>query len=259
AGRRAQTRHQHGRSLQGDVARGQIDRLFARLQRHKYRRGDRATRPHRSVEEQDDFHHRRSRHRLSGARRLRDRHSADQHHGRRAWNGLCRTIAGFSEQAVHIECWSIDEVEGGGGRPRDDPFYDFPGGRAAAPRLNLSTHEIGVWSIDSKKISRRSIVAGIAALCVHGFARTAHAAETRTLAERLATYAAALRYEDLDAATVERVKSHVIDTLGCGIAAFDERPVRVCREIAQSVQGAATIIGTARKTSPDLAAFANGA
>ena len=125
--------------------------------------------------------------------------------------------------------------------------------------LNLSTLETGVWSIDSKKISRRSIVAGIAALSVHRFACTVHAAETRPLAERLATYAAALRYEDLDAATVERVKSHVIDTLGCGIAAFDERPVRVCREIAQSVQGAASIIGTARKTSPDLAAFANGA
>src|SRR5438034_10343835 len=114
-------------------------------------------------------------------------------------------------------------------------------------------------AIGSKKISRRSIVAGIAALSVHGFAHKVRAAETRPLAERLATYAAALRYEDLDAATVERLKSHVIDTLGCGIAAFDERPVRVCREIAQSVQGAATIIGTTRKTSPDLAAFANGA
>ena len=113
-------------------------------------------------------------------------------------------------------------------------------------------------AIDRKKISRRSIFAGIAALGVHGLARNGRAAETRPLAERLAAYAAALRYEDLDAATIERVKSHVIDTFGCGIAAFDERPVRVCREIAQSVQGPATIIGTARKTSPDLAAFANG-
>src|SRR5436309_12036345 len=114
-------------------------------------------------------------------------------------------------------------------------------------------------TIDARKISRRSIVAGIAALGVHSFARKLRAAENRPLAERLAAYAAALRDEDLDSATVERVKSHVIDTLGCGIAAFDERPVRVCREIAQSVQGAATIIGTTRKTSPDLAAFANGA
>jgi 2-methylcitrate dehydratase len=79
------------------------------------------------------------------------------------------------------------------------------------------------------------------------------------LAARLAEYVLALRYEDLDAATIERVKSHVIDTLGCGIAAFDERPVRVCREIAHGAQGDATIIGTTRKTTADLAAFANGA
>ena len=114
-------------------------------------------------------------------------------------------------------------------------------------------------AIDSQKISRRGIVAGIAALGLHSFARTACAAEARPLAERLAAYAASLRYEDLDAATIDRAKSHVVDVLGCGIAAFDERPVRVCREIALNVQGAATIIGTARKTSPDLAAFANGA
>jgi len=113
--------------------------------------------------------------------------------------------------------------------------------------------------IDSRKISRRGLVAGMAALGWHAFARTARGAEAWPLAERLAAYAASLRYEDLDAATIERVKSHVIDVLGCGIAAFDERPVRVCREIALNVQGAATIIGTARKTSPDLAAFANGA
>src|SRR5437763_9293043 len=85
------------------------------------------------------------------------------------------------------------------------------------------------------------------------------AQSTRPLAERLAAYADALRYDDLDAATIERVKAHFIDTLGCGIAAFDEKPVRICRDIAQSVQGGATIIGTTRKTSPDLAAFVNGA
>src|SRR5258708_39728139 len=111
----------------------------------------------------------------------------------------------------------------------------------------------------NSKISRRGVVAGLAALGIHGFTRNARAAETRPLAERLAAYAAALRYEDLDAATIELVKPHVIDTLGCGIAPFDERPVRVRRDIAPSVQGAATIIGTTRNTSPDHAAFANGA
>src|SRR4051794_804319 len=80
----------------------------------------------------------------------------------------------------------------------------------------------------------------------------------RPLAERLAAYAHDLRYEDLDAATIERVKTLVIDTIGCGMGAWDERPVRACREIALSVSGPATIIGTTRRTTADLAAFANG-
>lgn len=81
----------------------------------------------------------------------------------------------------------------------------------------------------------------------------------RPLADRLAAYTHGLRYEDLDAATIERVKTHVIDTIGCAIGAFDARPVRICREIALSVPGPATILGTDQRTTPDLAAFANSA
>jgi 2-methylcitrate dehydratase len=81
----------------------------------------------------------------------------------------------------------------------------------------------------------------------------------RPLAERLAAYADGLRYDDIDAATIERVKTHVIDTIGCGIGAFDERPVGICRDVALAVDGSATIIGTNRRTTPDLASFANGA
>ena len=81
----------------------------------------------------------------------------------------------------------------------------------------------------------------------------------RSLAERLAAYALSLRYEDFDAATIERVKTLVIDTIGCGMGAWDDRPVRICREVALSVDGPATIIGTRRKTTPEMAAFANGA
>jgi 2-methylcitrate dehydratase len=79
----------------------------------------------------------------------------------------------------------------------------------------------------------------------------------RPLAERLAAYAHDLRYDDLDVATVERVKSHLVDTIGCGIGAFEERPVRICRDVALAVAGHATIIGTNRRTTPDLASFAN--
>ncbi|MEJ0075308.1 MAG: MmgE/PrpD family protein [Alphaproteobacteria bacterium] len=105
--------------------------------------------------------------------------------------------------------------------------------------------------------------AGAAALPI---ARRAAAAEKppqlgpgKSLAERLAAYASALRYEDLDAATLERVKTLVIDTIGCGMGAWDEGPVRACREITLPVSGPATIIGTARRSTTDLAAFANGA
>src|SRR5580692_10904055 len=81
----------------------------------------------------------------------------------------------------------------------------------------------------------------------------------RPLAERLAAYADRLRYEDIDAATIERVKTHLIDTIGCGIGAFDEGPVGICRNVALAVSGNATIIGTNRRTTPELASFANGA
>jgi 2-methylcitrate dehydratase len=84
-------------------------------------------------------------------------------------------------------------------------------------------------------------------------------AAIRPLAERLAAYVDGLRYEDIDSATVERVKTHVIDVIGCGIGAFDERPVGICREVALAVGGKATIIGTDRRTTPELASFANGA
>ena len=37
------------------------------------------------------------------------------------------------------------------------------------------------------------------------------------LAQRLAAYAHALTYDDLDDSTIERVKTLLIDTIGCGI------------------------------------------
>ncbi len=81
-----------------------------------------------------------------------------------------------------------------------------------------------------------------------------------SLAARLAAYADGLRYDDLDDATVESVKVHIIDALGCGLAAFDEKPVRICRSVALAHGGGgATVIGTTRRAAPDLAAFANGA
>src|SRR6202140_369834 len=103
------------------------------------------------------------------------------------------------------------------------------------------------------------VASGIAGAQDHPARPAAAEQAVRPLAERLAAYADGLSYGDLDAATVERVKTHVIDTIGCGIGAFDEKPVGICRVAALAVGGNATIIGTDRRTTPDLAAFANGA
>src|SRR5260221_3695702 len=115
-------------------------------------------------------------------------------------------------------------------------------------------------------IPRRRVIGGMAGFGLWGLAPRILATESAapkslgTLAGRLAAYADGLRYDDLDAATIERVKSHFIDTIGCGSAAFDERQVRICREVALAAgAGAAAVIGTNRRTTPDLATFANGA
>jgi len=119
---------------------------------------------------------------------------------------------------------------------------------------------------NTPRLSRRRAIAGTAMLCLLGLlprrvvaAVEASDAPAHPLAERLAAYAAELRFDDLDPATIERVKTHVIDTIGCGIGAFDEKPVRICRDVALAVPGSATVIGTNRKTTADLASFANGA
>ena len=109
--------------------------------------------------------------------------------------------------------------------------------------------------------SRRSFLHLAASATAAPFAwPLAARAEDATLAEKLAAYADRLRYEDLDAATIERVKVLLVDTIGCGLLAFDDEAVRICREVALAPGGGpSTVIGTERRTTPDLAAFANGA
>ncbi|MFB9265095.1 MmgE/PrpD family protein [Bradyrhizobium erythrophlei] len=95
-------------------------------------------------------------------------------------------------------------------------------------------------------------------MCAQMLATGAHA--QGDLAHELARYVAEIEFDALDQATIETVKSHLIDALGCGVAAYGEAPVRACRTVALSSPGGpSTVIGTQRRTSPDLATFANGA
>jgi 2-methylcitrate dehydratase len=110
-----------------------------------------------------------------------------------------------------------------------------------------------------KPARRRFLHLAASAAALPALASAARAEPMRPLAQRLADYAHRLRFEDIDQETVERVKAHVIDTIGCGIAALNEGPVRICRDIAlASASGTATVIGTTRRSTPELASFANG-
>jgi 2-methylcitrate dehydratase len=113
----------------------------------------------------------------------------------------------------------------------------------------------------STKLGRREFLLVLSAIglmrsCCPVAAASASVLPVHPLAERFATYAANLRFDDIDPVTLEAVKSHVIDTLGCALGAFDEDIVRTCREIALIPGvGLSTIIGTSKRSTPDLAAF----
>jgi 2-methylcitrate dehydratase len=82
-----------------------------------------------------------------------------------------------------------------------------------------------------------------------------------TVAEKLATWSQQLRYEDIPPSVVHEVKRRVIDSIGCAFGAYASEPARVVRELAAACASAhrgATIIGSSHRTTPDLAAFANG-
>jgi 2-methylcitrate dehydratase len=81
-----------------------------------------------------------------------------------------------------------------------------------------------------------------------------------TIAEQLADYIASMNYGHLPDPIVERVKAHFIDAMGCAIGALRQPQVQKVRDVALAMSaGASTLIGTAHKSSMDLASFANGA
>lgn len=81
-----------------------------------------------------------------------------------------------------------------------------------------------------------------------------------SMIERLAEYAAGLRYRDLPPETVHECKRKLIDTLGCLAGGFGAGPSAAARAVARRSRGnpPARILGSQERTSPELAAFANG-
>jgi 2-methylcitrate dehydratase len=78
--------------------------------------------------------------------------------------------------------------------------------------------------------------------------------------ERIADYATALRFGQIPADAVRHCKRCLVDTVGLALGAFHAEPGRIARQMAQrtSVPSGSRILGTAHRTLPELAAFANG-
>lgn len=80
-----------------------------------------------------------------------------------------------------------------------------------------------------------------------------------TLADRLAAFALATRFEDLPDQVVVEARRRLLDAFACATGALDEPAPEIARRAARAVHSepGATLFGGGR-SSPDWAAFANG-
>jgi 2-methylcitrate dehydratase len=80
-----------------------------------------------------------------------------------------------------------------------------------------------------------------------------------TLASRIATFATRLTWEDLSPEAIECAERAIADTVACAIGASNTSAVRITRDyaLARSGREIATILGTAERVEPALAALVN--
>jgi 2-methylcitrate dehydratase len=76
----------------------------------------------------------------------------------------------------------------------------------------------------------------------------------------LCDYALKLSYRDLPKEVIRRAKHMVLDTVGCALGGAESPPAKIARAAASEITSAvpSTVLISGQKTSPDLAAFANG-
>ena len=76
----------------------------------------------------------------------------------------------------------------------------------------------------------------------------------------LCDYALKLSYRDLPQEVIRRTKHIILDTVGCALGGAESPPAKIARAAASEITSAipSTVLISGQKTSPDLAAFANG-
>jgi 2-methylcitrate dehydratase len=91
-------------------------------------------------------------------------------------------------------------------------------------------------------------------------AKAARTSNAPTAHQKLAAVADGIRYDDLPPEVVKFTKQIVLDSLGCLLGGLHGKPATAVRSIVERTQAgpAASVIGTATRTSPELAALANG-
>jgi 2-methylcitrate dehydratase len=83
----------------------------------------------------------------------------------------------------------------------------------------------------------------------------------RTIAETIAAFCSALKYEDIPAETVHKAKGLILDTLGCALGGYSSEPAKIARMMAGRVCSCdlpARILGSGQQSSLEMATFANG-
>lgn len=80
------------------------------------------------------------------------------------------------------------------------------------------------------------------------------------ITDQLTSYALELKFEDIPQEVVQQTKRMIVDSIGCALGGYDSEPSQIARTLAGTVQSArpATVMGSGQKTSPEMAAFANG-
>ena len=81
-----------------------------------------------------------------------------------------------------------------------------------------------------------------------------------TLERAMIDYAAGLRFDELSPPVPHHAKRRVIDTIGGALAACEAPPARIARRLAPEIPTgrSARLFGSLTRTSPEMAAFANG-
>lgn len=80
------------------------------------------------------------------------------------------------------------------------------------------------------------------------------------IVKTLSSYAASLQFDKIPDKVVHQAKRQLVDTLGCAMGGFASDTSKIVRKMASEARcdRPATIIGTLQRTTPELAAFANG-